>query len=77
MPRTLFGVHKKNGSEMRHYKILKKHKDATFMCLAQLNFINPQNRNTRDIFVILISQKPDQTPVLRKANYVFNIASQH
>lgn len=24
MPRTLFGVHKKNGSEMRHYKIKKK-----------------------------------------------------
>lgn len=49
----------------------------TFMCLAQLNFINPQNRNTKDISVILISQKPDQTPALRKENYNFNIASQH
>lgn len=75
MPRTLFGVHKKNGSEIRHYK--KNQNDATFMCLAHLNFINPQNRSTRDISVILISQKPDQTHVLRKANYVFNIASQH
>lgn len=61
---------------MRHYKIKKKN-DATFMCLAQLNFINPQNRNTKDISVILISQKPDQTPALRKENYNFNIASQH
>lgn len=78
MPRTLFGMHKKNGSEMRHYKI-KKQKSMlyTFMCLAQLNFINPQNRNTKDISVILISQKPDQTPALRKENYNFNIASQH
>lgn len=80
MPRTLSGVHKKNGSEMRHYKI-KKNTQRCYIyvpgTINWLNFINPQNRNTRDISVILISQKPDQTPVLRKANYFFNIASQH
>lgn len=31
MPRTLFGMHKKNGSEMRHYKIKKTKIDAIYI----------------------------------------------